>query len=163
VHRYVSTLAEGASSRLNQALLVLRANAGKLPTPELQAAAEKQYAQTELSAATKVLLSLWIFQEAMDQGAESMPGWVMEFLKLSLHATDYLIAEPPARQIMETQCQCQQMDVLSRSTCEMIASSLGYGDSAKMLAGAFAPLLADSRTLRQNFLRDALTEDAAAL
>jgi hypothetical protein len=163
VHRYVSNLAMAASAQMKQALLVLRNAAAELPSPELQTAARKQYSQVEFLAATKELLCIWVHLEAVDQGGETMPGWLIEFLKLALAATDFVIEQPPAQAIMEQHGDCTETKVLIEQVCRSIAQKLGYGAVANILAPAFAPLLEKSRLLRQQALRDALTVDAAEL
>ncbi|HEY9793770.1 MAG TPA: hypothetical protein V6D22_25465 [Candidatus Obscuribacterales bacterium] len=163
IHRYVSSLATAASAQLKQALFVLRNASTELPSPELQAAARKQYSQAEFLSATKELLCIWVHLEAVDQGGETMSGWLIEFLQFSLASTDFVIEQPSAQSIMEEHGDCTETKVLIEHVCQSISHRLGYGPMAKLLAPAFAPLLEKSRLLRQQALRDALTIDAAEL
>jgi hypothetical protein len=159
VRSYVSQLGAAASAQLKQALLALRNAADKLPTPELQAAASKQYVESEFLPAVKELLCIWIHLEAIDQGGEMMPEWLMNYLKLAVYGTDFLIESPPAEQVMDQHAHCTEMSMLQKEVSESLAERLGYGSVAKQLAPAFIPLLENSRSTRQKILRESLTND----
>lgn len=157
VHQYVSQLGGASSHQLRQALLVLRNAADQLPTPELQDAARKSFTDEEFLTATKELLCIWIHLEAVDQGAEAMPGWLMNFLKLSLSATDYLIQRPQAMEVMQAHVHCVELSQLYAEVSLALASYLGFGACTQALAPTFLPLLANSRAVRQQLLKEALT------
>jgi hypothetical protein len=159
VQYYVSVLGASASAQLKQALLVLRNAADQLPSPELSRAARKQYLESEFLPATKEMLCIWLHLEAIDQGGEMMPQWLMNYLKLALYATDFLIDSPTAVSIMEQHAQCMDMQTLIAHVCESLGRRLGYGDVSSQLAPAFAPLLENSRAVRQKALRESLTMD----
>jgi hypothetical protein len=162
VHKYVCELAAAASAQLKQALVVLRNASGELPE-HLRAAAQKQYLESEFMPASKELLCLWIHLEAIDQGGEITPEWLVEFLKLSLHATDFVIEAPTAAEVMQSHAACTTANMLVDKAAASIATRLGYGNLAPSFAPLFAPLLLDSRATRQEVLHDALTIDAVEL
>jgi hypothetical protein len=162
VHKYVSELAAAASGQLKQALVVLRNASDELPE-QLQPAAQKQYVESEFMPAAKELLCIWIHLEAIDQGGEIMPEWLVEFLKLSLHATDFVIAAPTAADVMQSHSACTTLNMLVDQSAASIATRLGYGSVAKSFAPIFAPLLLNSRATRQEVLHNALTIDAVEL
>lgn len=157
VHYYVSKMGQTASAQLKQALLVLRNAAAQMPTPDLQIAASKQYTEQEFLPATKELVCIWIHLEAVDQGGEAMPAWLMNYLKLALYATDYLIAEPQAMDIMAKHAHCSDLPTLYSEVGETIGQYLGYGEAAAALGPAFLPLLTNARATRQKFLKESLT------
>jgi len=159
VHRYVSLLGNSASVQLQQSILKMRNAAEKMPTPQLQAAASKEISEEEFRWAIKELLCLWIHLEAVDQGGAGMPTWLINYLKLALYATDYLVAQPTAAEIMKAHAHCENLTELYSEVSESIAKYLGLGDCASSLGIAFVSLLTESRALRQNILKDSLTAD----
>jgi hypothetical protein len=158
VHYYVSEMAMAASGQLKQALLALRNAAPNLATAELQAVASKQYTEEEFLPATKELLCIWMHLEAVDQGGEMMPAWVMNFLKLALYATDYLIPEPKAMAIMDSHADCRDLESLYQEVSETMGSCLGFAQHGKALASALVPLLTNSRPIRQKLFKSALVD-----
>jgi hypothetical protein len=157
VRYYVSELGVVASSQLKQALLLIRNASDKMTSADLREAAGKQFVESQFLPATKELLCIWIHLEAVDQGGEAMPGWLMEYLKLALYATDYLIEQPPAVEIMEYHAHCQGLDSLYEDVGQTMAISLGFGTSAPAFAAALIPLMKNSRPARQQVLKDSLT------
>jgi hypothetical protein len=162
VHKYVCDLSAAASGQLKQALVVLRNAAEELPE-HLRPAAQKQYVESEFMPASKELLCIWIHLEAIDQGGEIMPTWLVEFLELSMHATDFLIAMPSASDIMQSHAGCIAISDLVDQSAASIAAKLGFGNVSQSFAPIFAPLLINSRPTRQQVLHDALTIDAVEL
>jgi hypothetical protein len=156
VHYYVAQLGGQASSQLKQALMVLRSAAEQLPTQQLQQAARKQFTEAEFLPATKELLCIWLHLEAVDQGGDAMPSWLMSYLKLALHATDYLIEQPAGLDIMHTHAHCQQLPELYEEVGKTIAAYLGFGECSEILAKVFIPLLSNSRAMRQKVLKESL-------
>ncbi len=88
-----------------------------------------------------------------------MPTWLINFLKLALYATDFLVAQPTTTSIMNAHAHCENLIALYSEVGETIANNLGLGDYANLLGPGFVPLLTDTRTLRQNVLKDSLTAD----
>jgi hypothetical protein len=162
VHKYVCDLSAAASGQLKQGLIVLRNAAKELPE-QLQPAAQKQYVESEFMPASKEMLCIWIHLEAIDQGGEIMPTWLVEFLELSMNATDFLIDRPSASDVMQSHAACTTVIDLINQSAVSIATRLGYGTAAKSFGPIFAPLLLNSRTTRQQVLHDALTIDAVEL
>lgn len=156
IQYYVGQLGEAASAQMKQALIVLRNAAEQLP-PELQPIAHKDYSDTELLPALKELVCIWIHVEAIEQGSESMMTWLMEYFKLALHATDSLIPEPKALDIMTLHAHCEDLESLYTEVSTTIGGYLGFGDQAPTLAPAFVALLINSKPLRQKLFKDSLT------
>lgn len=138
--------------------MVLRNNADQMPTPELQEMARKQYTEVEFLPATKELMCMWIHLEAVDQGGEGMPSWLMKYLKLALCATDYMIEKPASMEVMAMHAHCTELDDLHAEAAKTIATYLGYGASSEILGKAFVPLLTNSRAMRQKLLRESLIQ-----
>lgn len=156
VRYYTAQLGSQASAQLKQALLVLRNNADQMPTPELQAMARKQYTEVEFLSAVKELMCMWIHLEAVDQGGEGMPSWLMSYLKLALFATDYMIEKPGSMEIMTMHAHCTELADLHTESAKTVAAYLGFGASSEILGKAFVPLLTNSRAMRQKLLRESL-------
>ena len=162
VHYYVSQLGAAASGHLKQALLALRGASDHMPE-DLQNLAMKPYMESEFLPATKELLCIWIHLEAVDQGGEGMPSWLMQYLKLGLYATDYLIPEPQAINVMQAHAPCTELPALFDEVALTMAQYLGYGARASEFAPAFNPLLESTRQLRQKILKQSLTADLETL
>ena len=162
VHYYVSQLGAAASGQLKQALLALRAASEHMPV-DLQELALKPYIESEFLPATKELLCIWIHLEAVDQGGEGMPSWLMQYLKLALYATDYSIPEPQAINVMEQHAACSELPALFGEVSLTMAAYLGYGERANELAPAFLPLLENTRQIRQRILKQSLAGDLDTL
>ena len=162
VHYYVSQLGAAASGQMKQALLALRAASHAMPE-DLQSLALKPYTESEFLPATKELLCIWIHLEAVDQGGEGMPSWLMQYLKLALYATDYLIPEPQAINVMQIHAACEELPPLFSEVGLAMAAYLGYGEKASEFAPAFLPLLENTRQIRQRILKQSLTADVDSL
>lgn len=157
VHYYVSQMGMTVSGQLRQALMTLRNAADQLNSPELREIARKQYTEEEFLPACKEILCIWIHLEAVDQGGEMMPAWLMNYLKLALYATDYLIDRPQAMAIMDSHADCADLPSLFQEVALTTGEFLGFGAHAATLAPAIKILLANSRPLRQRLLKDSLT------
>lgn len=157
VHYYVSRMGVAVSDELKDIVVALRTSAEQFTSEEIRAAVTKQYREAEVLAATKELLCIWIHLEAVDQGGELMPAWLMHFFKLSLYVSDYLIASPEAMEVMDSHSDCREMGALCDDVGLTVAAYLGYGRSAPLLAPVIAPILRESREIRQPILKDALT------
>jgi hypothetical protein len=156
VHYYVSHLGSAASSQLRQALVILRNAADQMPDASVQQAARKSFSEAEFAAAIKELVCIWIHQEAVEQGSDAMPTWLINFFKLAEYASDFLIPQPPAAQILLQHAHLEDAATLRADVALTIARYLGFGDASTELGQALEPLLSVSRA-RQKVLRDALT------
>lgn len=157
VHSYVSLLGSKSSSLLKKTLLAIHEAAERIEDPQIKALALKQYTESEFLPATKELLCIWLHLEAVDQGGEEMPAWLLQFLKLSLYATDYLIDVPSALEIMDHHALCADLQSLHLSVSLSLSIKLGFGQYARSFAPAFIPLLTTTRKARQRILQKVLS------
>lgn len=157
VHYYVSRMGVAISNQLKQALLALRNAAPQLQTEQMRVVASKQYTEDEFLPAVKELLCIYVHLDAIDQGGELMPAWLMNYLKLALHATDYLIATPEAMLVMESHADCRNMNELTNEVSLKVCETLGHGGCARAFAPAVGTLIKASRTTRNRILKESLT------
>lgn len=157
VHCYVSQMGVSVSAELKQTLLALRQLSAQMEDPNLQAVAAKNYSEKEFLSAVKELLCIWIHLDAADQGGELMPSWLMNYLKLALYATDYMIAEPESMSVMELHSDCRDLDSLCSEVALKTCEYLGFGPSALVLAPCIKQILVNSRPVRQRHLLDSLS------
>src|SRR5688572_25122735 len=91
LHYYVAKMGVTVSDQLQEALIDLRRSAYSMTDPQMQNLALKGFNDDEFVSAVKELLCIWMHMEAMDQGGEHMPPWLLTFLRLGFGATDYMI------------------------------------------------------------------------
>lgn len=163
VHQYAAKLAASASAELKHTLLALRNAADEQPATALQTAARKEFTEPEFLAAVKEIVCIWTYLEAVDQGGEMMPQWLMNYFKLALYAADYLIEHPTSANIMQAYADCSQMDELMARATRTIANHLGFGEHADKFCPSLAPLLENSRSIRQAALKQSLTQELIEL
>lgn len=156
VHYYVSQLGISVSARLKERLLAVRGLAGKIKDPDLAELAGKNFSEAEFLPAVKELLCIWIHLDAADQGGDLMPAWLMNYLKLALYASDYLITSPDAMSVMDLHSDCSDLDSLCSEVAIKACEYLGFGAAAAAFAPGIKPLLTESRPLRQVHLKDSL-------
>jgi hypothetical protein len=147
VHFYAVQLAKEASTSLRDVIVYLR---------QTNEAWRRQFTAQQFQSASKELMCIWIHLEAIDQGGESMPAWLMNYLKLALHAADQLIESPRALDVMKQHQQCTDLDSLYNEVIETIAANLGFTEMTNEIASAIFPLLVNSRAMRQSVLRESL-------
>lgn len=157
VHYYVSRMGVAISNQLKQALLALRNAAPQLQTEQMRVVASKQYTEDEFLPAVKELLCIYIHLDAIDQGGELMPAWLMNYLKLALHATDYLIATPEAMFVMESHADCRSLQELTNEVSHSVCQTLGHGGCSRAFAPAIGTLIKSSQATRNRILKDSLT------
>lgn len=157
LHYYVAEMSVSISDHLRDALIELRKMSDQLPNQELQQLALKGYTDEEFVAAVKELLCIWLHLEAMDQGGEEMPGWLLAFFHLALGAADYMIAKPKAREVMRCYENCDDLAALCLQCCERTCQALGFGDASMIFGPTIYPVLLYTGQLRQKFLERALT------
>lgn len=156
VHFYVSQMGISVSARLKERLLAIRGLSNRIKDPDLAILASKSFSETEFLPAVKELLCIWIHLDAADQGGELMPSWLMDYLKLALYASDYLIATPDAMSVMDLHSDCTDLDSLCSEVALKVCEYLGFGAAATAFAPGVKPLLSESRPIRQLNLRDSL-------
>ena len=156
VHFYVSQMGISVSARLKERLLAIRGLAEKIKDPDLSALASKNFSEAEFLPSVKELLCIWIHLDAADQGGDLMPAWLMNYLKLALYASDYLIASPDAMSVMDLHSDCADLDSLCSEVAIKVCEYLGFGAASAAFAPGVKPLLTDSRPVRQVHLRDSL-------
>lgn len=156
VHFYVSHLGVAVSAQLKERLLAIRQLSEKIRDPELAALAAKSFSEEEFLPAVKELLCIWIHLDAADQGGDLMPAWLMNYLKLSLYASDYLIESPDAMGVMDLHSDCADLDSLCSEVSIKACEYLGFEHAAPAFAPGIKPMLIESRAVRQNLLKDSL-------
>lgn len=156
VHYYVSQMGISVSARLKERLMAIRGLAGKIKDEDLSALAAKSFSESEFLPAVKELLCIWIHLDAADQGGDLMPAWLMNYLKLALYASDYLIASPDAMSVMDLHSDCHDLDSLCSEVSIKACEYLGFGGAASAFAPGIKPLLIESRAIRQKHLQDSL-------
>ncbi len=163
VHYYVSQMGISVSARLKERLLAIRGLAEKIKDPDLAALAAKNFSEEEFLPAVKELLCIWIHLDAADQGGDLMPAWLMNYLKLALYASDYLIGEPNAMEVMDLHSDCSNLDSLCSEVAIKACQYLGFGAASAAFAPGIKPLLTESRPIRQAHLKDSLTNSLEEL
>jgi hypothetical protein len=156
VHFYVSQIGMSVSARLRERLLAVRGLAVKIKDPDLASLARKNFSEREFLPAVKEILCIWIHLDAADQGGDLMPDWLMNYLKLALYATDYLIAEPDAMSVMDLHSDCFDLDSLCNEVSIKACEYLGFGAASAAFAPGVRPLLSETRSIRQQHLKDSL-------
>lgn len=157
VHFYVSRMGVSVSARLRQVLNALRQLAVEMKDPSCAAYARKSYTEAEFLPAVKELLCIWIHLDAVDQGGELMPVWLMSYLKLALFACDYMVPLPDAMSVMERHSDCRDIEKLCDEAALKVCEYLGFDHVAQAFAPAIVPILLNSRAVRQKHLEDSLT------
>lgn len=147
VHFYAVQIAREASTAIRDTIVYLRSTNDEW---------RRQFTPQQFHSAVKELMCMWIHLEAIDQGGESMPAWLMNYFKLALNASDQLIASPRALDIMKQHQQCNDLDTLYGEVVETIATNLGFPEMTNEIASALFPLLTNTRVMRQNVLRESL-------
>jgi hypothetical protein len=156
VHFYVSQMGVSVSVRLKERLLAIRALSSKIRDSDLSRLARKNYSEEEFLPAVKELLCIWIHLDAADQGGDLMEPWLLNYLKLALYASDYLIASPDAMGVMDLHSDCADLESLCGEVAIKACQYLGFGAAAPAFAPGVKPLLAESRLIRQLHLRNSL-------
>lgn len=156
VHFYVSQLGVAVSAQLKERLLAIRQLSDKVKDPELAALAAKSFSEEEFLPAVKELLCIWIHLDAADQGGDLMPAWLMNYLKLSLYASDYLIESPDAMSVMDLHSDCPDLDSLCSEVSIKACEYLGFDQASAAFAPGIKPMLVESRNVRQQLLKDSL-------
>lgn len=163
VHFYVSQMGISVSARLKERLLAIRGLSEKIRDEDLAALAAKSFSEEEFLPAVKELLCVWIHLDAADQGGDLMPAWLMNYLKLALYASDYLIAGPDAMSVMDLHSDCADLDSLCSEVAIKVCEYLGFGAASAAFAPGIKPLLTESRPIRQKHLRDSLCKSLEEL
>lgn len=163
VHFYVSQMGISVSARLKERLIAVRGLATKIKDADLAALASKNFSEEEFLPAVKELLCIWIHLDAADQGGDLMPAWLMNYLKLALYASDYLIGAPDAMSVMDLHSDCTSLDALCSEVSIKACEYLGFGAASAAFAPGIKPLLTESRPIRQKHLRDSLTKSIEEL
>jgi hypothetical protein len=147
VHFYTVQLAKEASTAIRDTIVYLRQSNDSW---------RRQFTTDQFQSAVKELMCILIHLEAIDQGGESMPAWLMNYFKLAFHAADQLIANPRSLDIMKQHQQCNDLDTLYMEVVDTIAANLGFTEMTNEIASAVYPLLVNSRGMRQSILRESL-------
>lgn len=156
LHFYVSRLGVSLSDFLMESLLDLRRTAYKFQDPKVQQIALKAFNDEEYTNAVKELLCIWLHLEAMDQGGDSMPDWLLGFLRLAFGATDILIPHPRAMDVLNSYGHCVDEESLCAEATIKACRSLGFGTAATAFAPQLSPVLLQTGPVRQSILKEAL-------
>lgn len=163
LHFYVSRLGVSLSDYLMEVLLNLRRDAYQFSEPAIQQMALKAFDDQEYTFAVKEMLCIWLHLEAMDQGGDSMPDWLLGFLRLAFSATDILVGQPKALDVLKAYSHCTDEESLCRLACIKTANHLGFGLHAESFAPFLKGLLYQTGSLRQSILKESLTAPLESL
>ncbi len=156
LHFYVSKLGVAVSDFLIESLLNLRSSAHLYQDAQIQQLALKGYNDEEYTSSVKELLCIWLHLEAMDQGGDAMPDWLLRFLRLAFGATDILIPRPRAQQVLNSYGHCADEESLITESALRAGHALGFGETATIFAPNLSPILSDTGKVRQTILQEAL-------
>jgi len=156
LHYYAARLALAVSDHLQDALINLRRKAYGLTDPELKKLALKGYSDEEYVTAVKEILCIWLHLEAVEQGGEEMPRWLLSFLRLTFGATDYIINEPKALDVVHSYEPSDDLNTLCQQTSLRACRALGFGDAANQFVPAILPVLMQTTSVRHQILERAL-------
>ena len=154
---YASWMGVAVSDALYECLTELRLAAPKLPSDEVRQLALKGFTDEEYAAAVKEILCIWFHLEAMDQGGESSPPWLISFLRLAFNASDYLIANPKALDVMNAYSEHGDIGSLCREAATRACHALGFGEYSPGFSAALEKAFFQTGPQRQQILEEALT------
>lgn len=157
LHYYVSRLGVAVSDYLMEALLNLRRTAYQFQDQRVQQLALKAYSDDEYTAAVKELLCIWLHMEAMDQGGDTMPDWLLGFLRLAFGATDILISHPRAMDVLNSYGHVGDEATLCKEAAIRASRALGFGDASTVFAPVMVPILTQTGQTRQAILKESLS------
>lgn len=154
---YASWMGVAASDALYECLMQLRQAAPRLPSDAVRQLALKGFTDEEYACAVKEILCIWFHLEAMDQGGDNSPEWLLSFLRLAFNASDYLIATPKALDVMNSYEDCKESVSLCRAAAIRACHALGFGEYSPGFSAALERVFLRSAPQRQQILEEALT------
>lgn len=154
---YASWLGVAVSDALYECLVDLRNAASRISDEEIRNLALKAYTDEEYAAAVKEIMCIWFHQEAMDQGGDEAPEWLLSFLKQAFNASDYLIAEPKALDVMFSYEDFANIEAVCHESAARACRALGFGPLSPGFAAAIERVFLETAPKRQQILEEALT------
>ncbi len=154
---YACWMGVAVSDALYECLMALRQAAPNLPNNTVRNLALKAYSDEEYAAGVKEVLCIWLHLEAMDQGGDNSPPWLLTFLRLAFSASDHLIAEPPALAVMHSYEDFGDVVVLCRAAANRTCRALGFAEFSPGFAAALEKVFLQTAPQRQQILQEALT------
>ncbi|GEM_PF-1507843 len=154
---YAAWMGVAVSDALYECLVDLRNAADKLPHEAARRLALKAFTDEEYAAAVKEILCIWFHLEAMDQGGDEAPEWLLSFLRSAFVASDYLITEPKALDVMHAYEDFGDSVSLCRQCAIRACRALGFGHYSPGFGAAVEPVLFRTGPRRQQILEEALT------
>lgn len=125
--------------------------------PELQRLALKPCKSPEMTLALKEVLCVWFHLEALDQGGEGAPGWVLRFLRLSIACSDHEIPNPLGLDILHSYETCPDEAALSEIASVRTCKALGFGPAAETFAPAVRSIFVSTDAVRRDIFEEAMT------
>lgn len=156
IHYYAALMTTTIADVLKEAIMAIRNQGPKQEREIVREAAQKEFSQSQLIVATKEVCLNWLQQDAMEQGGESMPEWLVAFFQAAANAIDYKFPDPPLARLAPDYQFCLDKEFFCRKTAEKVCLELGFAD----LAGAFDQVVEKKLVLnlaRQNILQRALS------
>ncbi len=153
---YASWMGVAVSDVLYECLMELREAAPKLPDETVRQLALKAYSDNEYAQAVKEILCIWFHLEAMDQGGDEAPEWLLSFLRLALNASDYLIPTPKALDVMRAHDNHSSLGSLCQAASVRTCQALGFGEFSPGFAAAVNKVFFQTAPQRQQILEEAL-------
>lgn len=154
---YASWMGVAASDALFESLTALRQAAPRLPNDEVRALALKGYTDEEYTSAVKEVLCIWFHLEALDQGGERAPEWLLSYLRLAFNAGDYLIATPKAMDVISSYDDHNDVVSLCQAAAIRTCRALGFGEYSEGFSAAIDRVFFATAPQRQQILEEALT------
>lgn len=154
---YASWMGVAASDALYECLADLRQAAPRLPNDAVRQLALKGFDDNEYASAVKEILCIWFHLEAMDQGGERAPEWLLSYLRLAFNAGDYLIAEPKAIDVINSYDDHKDAVSLCRAAAVRVCRHLGFGEYSDGFSAAIERVFFSTAPQRQQILEEALT------
>ncbi|HEY9867749.1 MAG TPA: hypothetical protein V6D08_00960 [Candidatus Obscuribacterales bacterium] len=129
----------------------------------LQKAAGRELSDNEFSAAVKELTCITIYLTVVEHGGEAAPSWLSRFLFIALRATDKIVPQPRAREIMQTHEFVSGSEDIALDASVSACRAMGFGDAAAHAAVPIQIFLLQNTAYRSDVLRYALTQPLEAL
>jgi len=158
---YVATVISAGCADFVQSF-VIDCRAGEMGS-ELQTAANKRFSDQEFGGAVKELSCISIYLTVLDHGGENAPDWLSKMLFISLKATDKIVPQPRAREIMQAHEFVTGLEDICLDASVSACRTLGFGDSATHAAILMQIFLLQNSPYRTDVLRYALTQTLEAL
>lgn len=129
-----------------------------LLSTDLKQAASRTFSEKEFDGGVKELTCTSIYLMALEQGGVSSPNWLKSFLLLCFKASDLVISQPCAQEIMQTH-EFLTMEDLLRETSLDTYHNLGFKGQIEPLTQKISSFIVSGKNIRARILELALTSE----